>query len=259
MNLTESLENISDLKLDAKNPGRHSGRNIKQISNSLEEFGAARSIVIDETGNILAGNGLVEAARVIGIKKLKVIESNGQEIIAVLRRGLSEKQKTEYKIADNRTAELAEWDIGVLGELAKEIDLIQFWSEQELGKLTPPVSLVEDDSPVIERSKELQKKWEVEHGQVWEIGPHRLMCGDSTVLPDVSLLLDGKKPFLMVTDPPYGVEYDPKWRLKAGLNKKWHTRSEGIVQNDTGSNWASSYKLFYRSRWLHMARWPLCR
>jgi ParB-like chromosome segregation protein Spo0J len=126
------MKHIGDLTPDPRNARKHGERNIGQIERSLEAYGAARSIVVDETGRILAGNGLVEAAANVGIEAVRTVESNGNEIIAVVRRGLTEEQKLGLAIADNRTAELADWNADVLKELGDEIDLTKFWSADEL-------------------------------------------------------------------------------------------------------------------------------
>src|ERR1035437_7766038 len=103
------MNHIGDLTPDHRNARKHTERNIGMIEKSLEKFGAARSIVVDETGRILAGNGLIEAAANIGIERVKTVEADGNEIIAVVRRGLTEEQKLGLAVADNRAAELADW------------------------------------------------------------------------------------------------------------------------------------------------------
>lgn len=103
---------------------------------SLREYGAARSIVVDEQGEIIAGHGTVEAAKKAGITKVRTVETDGTEIVAVVRPGLSAKQKAELAIADNRTGELAEWLPDVLGSLQGEVDLGKFFEDNELDLLT---------------------------------------------------------------------------------------------------------------------------
>lgn len=128
-------KHIKDLKPDKKNARKHNPRNIGMIEKSLQEVGAARSIVIDEEGNILAGNGTVEAAGNAGITKVKVVDADGSTIVAVRRSGLTAKQKQRLAVADNRTAELAEWEPEVLAELAEDGLLEGMFSENELEGL----------------------------------------------------------------------------------------------------------------------------
>jgi hypothetical protein len=129
---------IGDLRPldDSENPRKHNPKNIGQIVASLQALGAARSIVIDENNNILAGNGTIEAASEIGLTKLKVIETDGEEIIAVRRRNMSEVQKRQYAVADNRTTDTSVWnkDALELYQLA-EIDLIPWFTPEELDDL----------------------------------------------------------------------------------------------------------------------------
>src|SRR5687768_9857621 len=101
---------IKDLIPDPANRRKHNPRNLGMVVDALHQVGAARSIVIDEDDVILAGNGVTEAAAEAGITRVRVIEADGQELIAVRRRGLTEAQKRALAIFDNRTAELAEWD-----------------------------------------------------------------------------------------------------------------------------------------------------
>jgi ParB-like chromosome segregation protein Spo0J len=108
---------LTNLKPDSKNARKHTPRNIGMIEQALREVGAARSIVIDENGTVLAGNATIEAASAAGIERVRVIETDGKEIVAVRRTGLTPEQKTRLALYDNRTAELAEWDLNVLKEL----------------------------------------------------------------------------------------------------------------------------------------------
>lgn len=128
-------KHIKDLIPDAKNARKHNDRILGMLEKSLNEVGAARSIVIDENNRILAGNGTVEAAAAAGIERVRVIEADGNEIIAVRRSGLSEEQKTKLALYDNRTAELAEWDEEALKALEVELSLDDIFSENELKML----------------------------------------------------------------------------------------------------------------------------
>jgi len=108
------------LKRDERNVRRHNPKNIGLIVKSLQDVGAARSIVVDEDGVVLAGNGVIEAAGIVGIERVRVVEASGDEIIAVRRVGLSEEQKRRLALYDNRASDLSEWDarelLGVLEE-----------------------------------------------------------------------------------------------------------------------------------------------
>ena len=137
--VTEGVERqfrrLADLTPDHRNARKHGERNIGMIEKSLEQFGAGRSILVDENGRILAGNGVVEAAANVGIENLKQVEANGNEIVVVVRRGLTEEQKLGIAVADNRAAELAEWDTKMLEDISKDIDLHDFFTEEELGEV----------------------------------------------------------------------------------------------------------------------------
>ncbi len=130
---SSTIKTIADLKPDPKNARKHTERNIGMLEKSLEQYGAARSIVVDEHGQIIAGHGVVEAAANVGIEKVKVVEADGNEIVAVRRSGLTEKQKAKLAIADNRVAELAVWDVDALKE--SDADLEKFFSQNELDAL----------------------------------------------------------------------------------------------------------------------------
>ena len=131
----EETTHISQLKLDPKNARKRTERSSYQIRASLEQFGGMRSIVIDEQNTVRAGNGTVEEAGQVGIEKVRIVDAEGDEIIAVRRHGLTEEQWKTYAIADNRTAELSEWSTEVLAELQNDVDLSQFWRDDELDRL----------------------------------------------------------------------------------------------------------------------------
>ena len=127
------VSTLADLKTDPKNARKHNPRNIGMIESSLRTVGAARSGVIDENGVILAGNGTYEALAAAGIEKVKVVETDGNEWVVVKRTGLTEEQKRLLALADNRAAELAEWDGPALAE--QGIDLKPWFAPYELAKV----------------------------------------------------------------------------------------------------------------------------
>ena len=130
------MTHIKDLIPDKTNRRKHNPRNIGMITDSLNAVGAWRSIAIDENDVVHAGNGVIEAAADAGITKLRVIEAEGDEIIAVRRRGLTEEQKRLAAMYDNRTSELAEWDIEQLqADAVNDLDLKPFFFEAEMTDL----------------------------------------------------------------------------------------------------------------------------
>jgi hypothetical protein len=132
------LVSLSQLRPDARNARKRTERSSALIENSLSEFGAARSIVIDEAGTVLAGNGTLEAAASIGIDQVLVIPADGNTLVAVQRTDLNERQKKRYAIADNRASDLSEWDAGTLSELVEEdpdLHLDSYFTDAELNEL----------------------------------------------------------------------------------------------------------------------------
>ena len=129
------MTKLNDLKSDHKNARKRTDRSATLIKNSLEKFGAARSIVIDEENRILAGNGTVEGAKKAGLRNVRVIETDGNEIIAVKRTGLSEDEKVGLALADNRSSDLSEWDNDMLQQLSEEHDISDWFNIKELNDL----------------------------------------------------------------------------------------------------------------------------
>tara|TARA_R100001509_G_scaffold160158_1_gene127565 strand:+ start:3448 stop:3948 length:501 start_codon:yes stop_codon:yes gene_type:complete len=126
------VTSIKDLKSDHKNARRRTDRSAELIKESLQRYGAARSIVIDEDNRILAGNGTIEGAKEAGINRIRVIETDGDEVIAVRRTGLTEEQKVGLALADNRTSDLSEWDQEMLNRLGEQHDISLFFSQDDL-------------------------------------------------------------------------------------------------------------------------------
>lgn len=199
------MTSIKDLKSDHKNARRRTDRSASLIAESLKRYGAARSIVIDEDGRILAGNGTVEGAKKAGIDKLRIIEAEGDELIAVRRTGLSEDEKVGLALADNRSSDLSEWDHDMLRQLSEEHDLTPWFEDDELlAEVLDTVEGNTDPDDVPEPPEEPVTKL----GDLWVLGDHRLLCGDSTDVLAVQRLMDGKKADMVFTDPPYGMNLD---------------------------------------------------
>jgi hypothetical protein len=225
------MTSITSLQSDHKNARRRTDRSSDLIKESLQRYGAARSIVIDEDNRILAGNGTIEGAKAAGIKNVRIIETDGDEIIAVKRTGLTEDQKVGLALADNRTADLSEWDQEMLHQLSEEHDLTPWFNQDDLDELLAVTNLEPeqgntDPDDVPEPPEDPITK----PGDIWILGNHRLLCGDSNDTLALDRLLDGKRPDAIFTDPPYGIGIDgqkksisanPKHNRKAHAFKGW--------------------------------------
>jgi DNA modification methylase len=237
---------LADLTPDPQNARKHNPRNVGMLVDSLHQVGAARSIVVDENGVVLAGNATIEAAAEAGIHRVKTVEADGNEIVAVVRRNLSQEQKTKLALYDNRVAELAEWNPEILAQLTDTKELKGMFSDKELAEiLAETAKEPKDAEPQIDKAEELRQKWGTETGQLWVIGNHRLLVGDATNKADTGLLCGDNKPLLMVTDPPYGVNYEPNWRNEAERadGTRFGASSLGKVTNDDRSSWLPAFEL----------------
>lgn len=225
----------------ARNSRTHSDEQIAQIAASMKEWGWTNPVLVDEYGMIIAGHGRVLAARKLGFAEVPVMVADGW----------SEAQKRAYVLADNQLALNAGWDMDVLkNELAglKEwefdlsllgfADLDALLAEKTEG-LTDPDSVPEAPEIPVTMA-----------GDVWLLGKHRIICGDSTDADAVAKVLNGVEPHLMVTDPPYGVEYDANWRnerarTSAGMgNRALGAGAVGKVENDDRADWREAWELF---------------
>ena len=149
------MTSIKDLKSDHKNARKRTDRSAELIKESLQRYGAARSIVIDEDNRILAGNGTIEGAKEAGIDRIRVIETDGDEVIAVRRTGLTEEQKVGLALADNRASDLSEWDQEMLNRLSQQHDISAFFSQDDLNGILeveaeqlPPEDFAEVDDDI---------------------------------------------------------------------------------------------------------------
>ncbi len=229
------MESIATLTPYSNNARTHSVEQIQQIVQSIQEFGFTNPVLIDGQRNIIAGHGRIIAAKQLGMQTVPVVRVEG----------LSEEQQRALVIADNKIALNAGWDeillIEELKALGDSVALTGF-SEDELIELLKPkedIGLTDPDAvpepPPIPITQP---------GDLWVLGKHRLMCGDSTRANDVEVLLDGVSPELMVTDPPYGVDYNPKWRVdNPALVNKGGTKT-GKVENDNQVDWSGAFALF---------------
>jgi DNA modification methylase len=226
-----------------RNPRTHSEAQVSQLAGSIREFGFTMPILVDEEGSIIAGHGRLMAAKVLGLPEVPVM----------VARGWTEAQRRAYVIADNKLALNAGWDddllrveLGDLKELGFDLGVTGFDAD-ELEKLfaTATEGLTDPDAV-----PELPADPISVLGDVWLLGRHRLVCGDSTDADVVAKALNRVKPHLMVTDPPYGVEYDPDWRNKAARtskgmgNRAIGAGAVGKVLNDDKADWTEAWALF---------------
>jgi DNA modification methylase len=245
---------IRDLVPDEKNANLGTERGRKALIDSLRQYGAGRSILLDRDGRIIAGNKTAEQAAGIGFDEVIVVETDGSQLVAVKRTDLDLEDGPEARMLayyDNRVGELdLEWNTEALAaDLAAGLNLSGLWDAAELAKmLNEKKEKQSAPEAKVDLADELQKKWGTSLGQLWVIpsrrnrGEHRIICGDSTDPKVVARLMAGEPAGIMVTDPPYGVEYDPTWRAEAGINK--NVAKMGAVENDSRVDWSAAYRLF---------------
>ncbi len=229
-----SIDNIIPYPNNART---HSDEQIKQISKSIKEFGFNNPILIDPSNALIAGHARLEAAKILGLAQVPTITLSH----------LTPAQKKAYILADNRIALNSGWSAEMLklefdSLIADDFDLdLTGFAQDEIAAFLNPEILTDglcDEDLLPETSENIITKL----GDNWRLGNHWLKCGDSTNPDDVSSLLHSLTPVIMITDPPYGVNYDPSWREEAdlGIGK----RSKGKVLNDDITSWKETYGLF---------------
>ena len=208
--MTLKLEtiNIDALILDPLNARLHDGKNIQAIAGSLSRFGQRKPIVISGNNVIVAGNGTVAAAKHLGWSEVQIVR---------VPPDWTAEQITAHALADNRTAVLAEWDSKILSEQLIELDAVG-WDVAEFGfePLNPVINL-DDDEPL--SFDEVIPK--VKLGELWSLGNHRLLCGDSTDVKTIDKLMNQSKADLVFTDPPYGMDLDTDYTKMGSGGKKY--------------------------------------
>jgi len=230
---------VSSLIPYARNSRIHSDEQVAQIAASIKEWGWTTPVLTDEEGMIIAGHGRVLAARKLGLKEIPVMVATGW----------TDAQKKAYVLADNQLALNAGWDMDLLKVEVQELDgldfdldLIGFDDKTLAGLLNDPTEGETDPDETPEPPADPVSAL----GDVWVLGKHRIICGSSTDAHTVEKVLNGVKPHLMVTDPPYGVEYDADWRnhAKRANGKAIGGKAIGKVENDDKADWREAWALF---------------
>ena len=206
---------INDLTPYEKNARTHDKNQIEKLKNSLKEFGFINPVIIDENNMILVGHGRIMGAKELGIETVPCIRI----------KYLTENQKKAYILADNKLSDLGGWDLDLLNEelLSIDLDMSMFgFDDIDISiELEEPETMEDEIPEVLEEPK-------AKLGDIYQLGNHRLMCGDSTSEEDVSKLMNGVKADMVFTDPPYGVSYE------GGLNekKKQQIKNDNVTGND---------------------------
>lgn len=188
---------LEELKVYENNP-RNNDKAVNAVAESILQFGFKVPIVIDTNDVIVCGHTRLKASKKLGLDTVPCIVADD----------LTEEQIKAFRLADNKTAELAEWDVSKLEEELKELAEMDFDMsafEFDVADIEEPKEVVEDDVPDVSDCEPITQL-----GDIWKLGEHRLMCGDSTDKETVERLMDGAKADLLVTDPPYNVAYEGK-------------------------------------------------
>jgi DNA modification methylase len=209
--------NIKDINPYEKNP-RNNKNAIDKVAASIKEFGFKQPIVVDKDMTIIVGHTRYKAAEKLGLAEVPVLIAND----------LSDEQVKAYRLADNKTGEFAEWDIDLLAGELKGLKEFNF-DMKPFGFENTQEEIIEDNFDV-DKALEDIKEPIAKRGDIWQLGNHRLMCGDSTVINDVEKLMNGKLADMFITDPPYNVAYVGK------------TKDALTIQNDKMNN--DAFRIF---------------
>jgi DNA modification methylase len=218
----------------AGNARTHSVSQVAEIAGSIRAYGFSNPILVGADGDMIAGHGRLAAARQLRMAEVPVI----------VLHGLTETQRRSLVLADNRIGLNAGWDLKILACELKDLsilgaDLSVFgFKKGELSMALRPDSAGLTDENEVPQCAEITT---ATPGEIWTLGPHRVACGDCTDPAIVEALFNGAAPQLMVTDPPYGVEYDPEWRHRLGVNK---SAKRGKIKNDERADWSATWALF---------------
>lgn len=201
------------LKPDQHNANMGTSRGKELLAQSIKELGAGRSILVDKDGNVIAGNKTLEAAQNAGLK-VRIIPTNRDELVVVQRQDLdltnSAGEARRLAYLDNRVAELdLQWDAEkLISDITAGLDLtsLGFYDHELVVIIGEQKEEEIDAEPQLDKAEQLREKWDVRDGQIWELGEHLLICGDSTSDDVAARIFGGHKFDLLWTDPPYGVE-----------------------------------------------------
>ena len=220
----------------ANNPRLHSEADLDKIGASIIEFGWTMPLLVDEEGNLIAGQLRLGAGIKLGLPEIPVI----------VARGWSEEEKQAYRLADNQLAARANWDTDLLRNELQQLQFAGFdlgltgFDPDQLQTILAGLGSSGLTNP--DSVPEVPEQPVTVLGDIWELGDHRVGCGDSTRAVDVGQVLAGSGPPLMVTDPPYGVSYDPSWRARRNCSSG--KLAQGTVLNDDRADWREAYSLF---------------
>ena len=184
---------IAELHEDPSNARK--GHAVERIAASLKQYGQRKPIVVNRAqgGKVEAGNGTLAAAKSLGWTHIAAVFVDDDAATAAA-----------YGVADNRVGEFSEWDADILGDLIPTLDgLFTGFLPKELDAILPQQHTEGDTEPQVDRAAELRQKWDVESGQMWQLGDHRIICGDCTDAEVVARVMGGEKAALCFTSPPY--------------------------------------------------------
>ena len=208
---------VTELIPYEKNTKKHDKKQIKNVATSIDKYGFVQPLVIDKNNVVIIGH-----CRLLGAKHLKM-----DEVPCVCADELTEEEVNALRIVDNKSNE-SEWDMDFLAEELGTVDLSAFDFDFGITFEEEPTEIVEDEAPEIDEESEPIAKL----GDIWQLGRHRLMCGDSTSIDDVERLMGGQYADMLLTDPPYNVSYEGK------------TKDKLTIQNDSMDN--DSFRQFLR-------------
>lgn len=184
---------VEDLQLNARNP-RFNDKAVDTVAKSIEKYGFKNPLIVDTNNVVYCGNTRLKAARKLGI----------EEVPCIIADDLTEQQIREYALLDNKTNEIADWDMELLEEELKELSLEEFNLDWEIPTIEEEKEPQEDEYDVDTTLEDMEEP-RCKQGEIWKLGRHTLMCGDSTNPEDVKKLMAEEAADMVMTDPPYNV------------------------------------------------------
>ena len=234
---------VSKLKESPYNPRIHPEKALERLEKSIEKFGFTNPILVQKSTNqIIAGHARLKAAKEAGLKKVPVIFLDFDDVTA-----------KAYNITDNRLAELTEWDYPKLKDLITEIDTgaidveLTGFDDEELKEIFDYDSgNGKEETFDVDAELEKIKKAKTKTGDLYQLGEHRLLCGDATKKEDVERLMDGKKADMVFTDPPYGINLDTDYTAIMNRGKQYSkVIGDEIEWNFNKANWFDCAEQFW--------------